>query len=235
MIHAAAVADLNESAKNKEMNQRVNVEGTENVAKLCRKHKKKMVYISTACVYGNPTDLPHDVITEETHPNPTEIYAKSKLIGETVCRNTRGLRYSIARIGTLYGPGMRPELFSYIALDKCENEEPIDVHGDGEQTRTYIYIDDVVYGILLLAVTGANREIYNVSGEEETSVLETIRTAAKITGKAAKLNKCEDRKGQIFGERLLSDKLWRFGWKAKTGYMDGMVKTYNWMKEVGEK
>ena len=81
VIHVAAVADLYESDKNPERNERVNVEGTRNVARLCAKYKRRMTYISTCCAYGSAGEDGR-LLTEEVEPKPTELYAESKLAGE---------------------------------------------------------------------------------------------------------------------------------------------------------
>ena len=234
VIHSAAVADLNESALDAEKNDRINIEGTRNVAQACARHGKLMVYISTCCAYGN-AGRDGSVVTEETTPEPTELYARSKLEGEKICEATKGLRYRTCRIATLYGPGMRPALFSCIALDKCLAGETIEVHGDGKQTRTYGYIDDVVEGIIAVLDKGSDGEIYNVAGDGETSVLDTIRIAGELVGVEPKVEHVTDREGQIFGEVISSDKLKKLGWSPKVGYEEGMKLSLEWLRSMRSK
>lgn len=231
VLHAAAIANLNDSALDHEKNRRVNVEGTENVGRICAKYGKTVVYISTCCAYGNEADgSPHKgVITEKTTPHPTEVYAQSKLEGEKKLDSIPGLKWRVARVGTFFGPGMRKELFNYIALDRVAKGLPVMVHGDGKQTRTYIHVDDVVSGAMAVLEFGVDGNIYNVAGDEETSVLESIEIAGKITGKKPVIKLVENRQGQIFKEIISSEKLKKLGWAPKTPFYEGMKQTWEWM------
>ena len=190
-----------------------------------------MVFISTCCAYGNEADgsAHKGTITEETVPHPTEIYAQSKLRGEKLLAQMPGLRYRVARIATLYGPGMRPALFNYVALKNVAEGREIVVHGDGNQTRTYGYVDDVVAGIFTIAGKGKDGEIYNVAGTEHTSVIESIDMASSIVGTPAIMRKGEDRNGQIKREEISSAKLMALGWEPKVTFRQGMELTYAWM------
>jgi nucleoside-diphosphate-sugar epimerase len=183
-------------------------------------------------VYGNEANgNPHNgTITEDTLPFPTELYARSKLAGEDFIRRTIGLDFKIARIATLLGPGMRPALFNYIALDSVRKGRLITIHGNGQQTRTYGYITDVVDGLFAIWERGRSGEIYNVAGRDEVSVTETVWMAEKVVGKKAVYAYGPDRPGQILREKVSSDKLRSLGWEPKHTYEDAMRKSYEWME-----
>lgn len=240
VIHAAAVANLNESEKDKIKNHRINVEGTINVGRLCAKHKKPLVFISTCCLYG--TCLPGARITEDAEPRPTEVYAESKLEAERELMDMagktwklwkrNGLKLSICRMGTMYGPGMRKELFNYMALDAVAKGTYVAVHGTGNQTRQYLYIDDAVSGIGKVMDAEFKGEIYNICGGASISVGTTLEVAMKIVGNRANINYIEDRNGQIEFQNISSHKLEWLGWTRQTSYEMGMRKTFAWMKRA---
>lgn len=238
VIHCAAVANLNESEKDKARNHRINVEGTYNVGMACAILKKPMIFISTCCGYG--TTLQHFSASEESKPRPTEVYARSKIEAENLLLDMggrtwkfwrrNGLRVKICRMGTMYGPGMRPELFNYIALKNCAEGKPIEIHGTGLQTRCYLYIKDAVKGIIAVMEKGLDGEIYNLAGGEPISLMVTTEVARQLTHKVPDIRFIEDRKGQIFVQKIDVSKAMALGWFPSKSYADGMKETWEWMR-----
>ena len=230
VIHVAAVADLYQTAKNLWHNFKINVEATFEIGTICNYHKKKLIFISTCCVYGNTGE---DIETaEKTLPKTTEPYACSKVAAEYMLRGIDGLDYSILRIGTVYGPGMRESLFNYVAFDKILSGQTIDIHGDGMQTRQYVYIDDLVEGIVLSVkhFDRINGKTINICGTEKTSVIDTIGTIDWITDEGRStchVNSIADRQGQIFHENIdIEATTALIGWEPKTSYIDGIKETF---------
>lgn len=176
VIHSAAVADLNHSAADPDKNFNVNIRGTENVAREAARAGAHLMYISTCCAYGNaqPAD-------ELTVPEPTELYASSKLAGEYICRqHTRNL--TVLRMGTMFGPGMRPALFIYKVIDAVYNSGQIDIYSDGEQSRQYLYIQDAVDIIdqYIQDTPVGFGEIVNICGKDSVSVNELVIKTAQV-------------------------------------------------------
>jgi nucleoside-diphosphate-sugar epimerase len=228
VVHFAAVSDLNESLAAQDKNFEVNIKGTYNIAKVCNKYNKKLVFISTCCVYGNSGD---DEETENgTIPRTKEPYACSKVAGEYILRGIPGLQYTILRIGTTYGPGMRKELFCYIVLDSIKNDKTIKVHGTGLQTRNYIYIDDLVKGIYLAVekFDDCKNETINLCNSfEDISVLRCIEIAEKIIDKKAQIVYVADRYAQIMKEDILIYKAFKFlRWQPEVNFVEGMRRTW---------
>ena len=227
VVHCAAVADLNISLINQDMNFDVNIRATFDIARLCAEHKKKLVFISTCCVYGDSVSTCSDTPLHSV-PMCREPYACSKVAGEYILRGTPGLDYVILRIGTVYGPGMREALFNYIALKKVLSGETIDIFGSGEQSRQYIYIDDLVDGISLAVdkFTEASMKTLNVCGLEKVSVLWTIQTAELLTGRTAIMRKAPARFGDTLEEDIsCAETHLVLGWWAKVKYFEGMKRT----------
>lgn len=233
VIHLAAVSDLNYAREHPKETMDINILGTINVVEACRKFNKNLIFASTCCVYGNQDVHPVD---ENTCPKPTEIYAHSKLAGEQIILGYAkhfGLQYLILRLATFYGPEMRPALAPYIFLSKVMKGEPIEIHGDGTQTRTFTYVDDIIEGIVKAIESNIWNEIINITTEEETSVLQLAQLAMKIVGKEVPLKFVEDRPGQIRKEQILARKAKElFGWEAKVSFEEGLKRTYEWMKTL---
>lgn len=229
VIHFAAVANLNDSIKDQDKNFDVNIRGTYLLAKYCAQMKKDLVFISTCCVYGNSLD---DIETEnKTSPKCIEPYATSKMAGEYILRGMPDLNYIVLRIGTVYGAGMRKELFTYIALEKVLKEETVYIDGSGEQTRQLIHIDDLNEGMWRACTNFDNikGKTINLCGVEKISPLDCIRIAEKIIGKKAKIEKRKDRYGQTYEENIRCDLArihlkWKPEIKFDLGYKENFVK-----------
>ena len=123
-------------------------------------------------------------------------------------------------------------MFNSVALRAGRDGTEIVVHGDGRQTRTYGYVDDVTAGIWMAHWSGLGG-IFNLAGNEETSVLDTIGMAIKVTGRGIPVRHEGDRAGQILREVVSSERANReLGWVHKTSYADGMQKSWDWLKEA---
>ena len=153
-----------------------NIGGTLNVLLAAKASKvDRVVYSSSASVYGNPRSVP---INEDDGLWTLSPYAVSKLGGENYCTafyESYGVRVATVRYSNVYGPGQRPDnpycgvVSKFLAA--AHAGRPISVHGDGEQTRDYTYVDDAVDATLLAAVhPRAEGEIFNVGTGIEVSV-----------------------------------------------------------------
>ena len=229
VVHMAAIADLNDSAKDNDKNFEVNIRGTYNIAKYCAKYNKKLLFISTCCVYGNSYDK---IENEESYPNTKEVYACSKMAGEYIIKGMVGLNYIIARIGTTYGIGQRDNLFTAIAFEKIINNKTIHIHGDGKQTRNLIYIDDLVNGLIKSVNYLQNvdcNEIINICGDEEISVWDVINIVKELTHLNCKYVHMGDRYGQIKSEKISICKASKLlNWYPLITFYDGMTKIYEY-------
>ena len=234
VVQMAAVADLNVFEAKPLFGMRVNIWGTVLVANYCAKHKKKLIYISTCCIYGNTIDLPSG---ESARAIPSEIYAEAKLAGEHIVKayaKSYDLKYIILRIATTYGPEMRDTLAPAVFMGKILSGEPVTVHGNGNQTRTLTYIEDEADGIVA-AITHieVENEIINISAEEELSVLDWIRIIGKVLEIKPKIEYIQDRKGQTYREWIDASKARQLlGWEAKYSFERGIRATYYWMQTI---
>ncbi|MDD5459688.1 MAG: NAD(P)-dependent oxidoreductase [Phycisphaerae bacterium] len=232
VVHAAAVADLYDSDKNLDKNFSINVLGTYYVGRICSILNIPIVYISTCCAYGNQGE--RRIVDEGVEAIPTETYAWSKLAGEKALGCVGSIRGCILRLGTFYGPGMRDTLFNRVVVERVFERRTIEVHGDGEQTRRYVHVDDVAAAIIRAAAfckknawTNERNNplpIFNILGDTEYSVNDTIDLVSEITGLIPKVKYVGQRDGQIIGQKVACDRARTYlGWTQKISYRQGMA------------
>ena len=183
---------------------------------------KKIVFPSTAAIYGSPNYLPID----EKHPTlPVSIYGASKLFDEKYIEmyyEAYGIRYSILRYANVYGPLSRSVISLFI--DKIKNKENPAIFGDGNQTRDYIYVDDVVEATLAAMKIKGNVKL-NISTGKETStndVLSSINKHMKTNlGAIYKPEKKGETRNISLSNELANKTL---NWKPTTEINDGIKK-----------
>ncbi|MDG5761557.1 SDR family oxidoreductase [Natronococcus sp. A-GB1] len=175
IYHQAAQAGVRTSVDNPRKPNSINVDGTLNVLDAARDSEtERVVLASSSSVYGKPEYLPYD----EAHPTtPVSPYGVSKLAGEQYARvysEVYGLPTVSLRYFTVYGPRMRPNMAISNFVSRCLNDEPPVIYGDGQQTRDFTYIDDVVdVNQQLLQDDSADGEILNV-GSTDNIDIETL-------------------------------------------------------------
>ena len=186
VIHAAAYVSVPESMDKPTDYIENNVTGTARVVHECSRVNARLIYLSSAAVYGNPVKLP----IPEDHPiNPQSPYGLSKYLGELVVRQFSkiyGLRYVILRLFNVYGPGQNSAYAGVISsfIERALRNEPLIIYGDGEQTRDFIYVNDVAEVILKIIESDLfDNEIYNVGTGKPTSINELAGIVMEILGK----------------------------------------------------
>jgi len=176
LVFHLAARNIIASTANPRDDYETNIGGTLNILLAARKSKvDRIVYTSSASVYGNPRSIP---INEDDQLVLLSPYAVSKLGGENYCTafyESYGLPTACVRYSNVYGPGQRPDnpycgVVSKFLAD-VHAGRPVSVHGDGEQTRDYTYVDDAVEATMLAAIhPRAEGEVFNVGTGIETSV-----------------------------------------------------------------
>jgi UDP-glucose 4-epimerase len=165
----------------------VNVAGTFNVLEACIRHGvRRLVYSSSASVYGNALEVPMD----ETHPfNNRNFYGATKISGEAMCRaffERFGLSFVGLRYMNVYGPrqdqrGAYTGVITTFLNQIDIGESPV-LHGDGSQAYDFIYVDDVACANVLAMQATASDRFYNIGTGVETSIRELIAALTEIVG-----------------------------------------------------
>ncbi len=205
VFHEAAQAGVRISVEDPFKPNNVNVLGTLNVLKAALDAGvRRVINASSSSVYGKVQYLPFD----EAHPTmPVSPYGVSKLAAEHYCRvfyEVYGLPTVSLRYFTVYGPRMRPDLAISIFTRKMLANEPITVFGDGEQTRDFTYIDDIVkVNLRLLETDAADGYAMNVGGGQRITVNDLIAHLRKITGSTSEVVYSDKQKGDA--EHTMAD------------------------------
>lgn len=148
---------------------------------------KKVVYSSSSSVYGGmngPTK-------EDRIPHPISPYGVTKLSAEQLCtlyHKNFGVPVNSLRYFTVFGPRQRPDMAFHRMISCILRNEPIPIYGDGEQSRDFTFVDDIVTANLLAAQTSTSGEVFNIGGICHLTINEAIRLIEKHTGKKAKKN-----------------------------------------------
>lgn len=229
--HHAAQIDVQTSIQAPVTDAHINILGTVNVLEACRKFGCRLVYASSAAVYGNPKYLGID----EEHPvNPISSYGISKHTPEhyiSVYHQLYGVEYTIFRYANIYGPRQDPKgeggVISILVDAFLEGNE-FKVFGDGEQTRDFVYVGDVVSANVLATEISTN-DIYNIGTGIPVSLNQTIEVFKEALSKEISISYQEERKGDIKHSYLLSDKAKAvLGWNPEVQLKEGIVKTYQY-------
>lgn len=204
-----------------------------NTIKLFQKFKGRIIYTSTASVYGQADVIP---TPEDAEIRTNNAYDQSKYIAELFLQQ-RG-NYTTLRLSNVYGPNQRADNpFCGVMgrfLDNILKNQTIKINGEGSQTRDYTFVDDVVDAIMLtLEKPALNTEI-NIATGKETSILNLIETMLEvITPPEFEIERIPQRKIDGIMRRALNIEKAKLllGWQPKTSLEEGIKKTVEWMRE----
>jgi len=218
----------------------VNSVGTLKLLKLAKKNQAKFLFASTSEVYGDPLVHPQkeDYFGNVNPVGPRAIYDESKRFGETLTSyfvKKENIDGRIARIFNTYGPNMRIDdkrMVVNFIIQAIQNK-PITIFGDGSQTRSLCYVDDLVEGLIkLMFKKNTKGEVINLGNPEEHTVLEYATIIKKLTGSESKItfkkplpqDDPKKRKPDIEKAKKIID------WQPKTPLEEGLKKTVNYFK-----
>jgi UDP-glucose 4-epimerase len=238
IYHLAAEANVNRFYDSPIYSNQITSASTINVLEAARNNEiKRVLLASTEWVYGSPAIDENTLITEETPTtnNPDHIYTSAKIASEMFCKNYNRLYdvdYTIMRFGIPFGERARPETVTPIFLSKLLNDEEITIHGDGSQTRQFIYVKDLSEGCVECLQEKAKNEIFNLEGREVISVLDIIRNLENILNKKAKIKFIAERAGQYKGRIISSEKAKNLlAWEPKYSYKKALENYVIWFNE----
>ena len=225
-----------------------NVVGTQVVLEAADEAGCRFIFASTSEIYGKSEKAP---LSEEDERllGSTRVsrwsYSTAKALDEHLLlayHQKRGLPVAILRYFNSYGPRLDPQGYGSVVakfIGQALRGEPLTVHGDGQQTRSFTYIEDTVEGTVLATQCGeANGEVFNIGREEETTILQLAKIVKKITASSSRIIfvPYDDLYGSHFEDprRRLPDanKAERLlGFKAQVPLAEGLQKTVAWFRE----
>lgn len=188
VIHLAAKNSVEDSIKFPEKTFNANVDGTKNILESCVKHNiKNLIATSSAAVYGETQKLP---ISENHKTSPLSPYGESKLKMEQLIQSfskKHNLNSIMLRIFNVYGKGQSQEYAGVITkfLERISKNEPLEIFGDGLQTRDFVSINDVVNSIhnSISKIEGRRGTVYNIACGKSIEIKELAKIMISISGK----------------------------------------------------
>lgn len=236
VFHLAAQTDVQTSIREPLLDAQINILGTINVLEACRLNGvKKIIYSSSAAVYGTPQYLGID----EEHPvGPLSGYGVSKHTVEHYLKaynELYGLNFTVLRYANIYGPRQDAKGEGgviAIFVDKLmAGQQPI-IYGDGEQTRDFVYVGDVVKANLK-ALQAGDGEIINVSCQTQTSVNELYAEIKQLIGSQLEPIYKEARNGDILHSYLNNNKIREcLSWEPSYTLSEGLQETILFFRGV---
>ena len=232
VINLAARAGVRASVENPWAFMETNVTGTLNLLELCRrKGIQKFILASTSSIYGANAPVP----TPETANSdlPLQPYAASKKAAEVLSHSyhaLHGIDVTVVRYFTVYGPLGRPDMSLFRFTKWISEGEPVQLYGDGEQSRGFTYIDDISRGTIA-ALKPLGYEVINLGGHEVLTMNSLISLLEEQIGRKAIIERHPPNEADMLTSQADVSKAKRLlGWKPQVGMLDGVKELVNWYR-----
>jgi UDP-glucose 4-epimerase len=236
VMHLAAQAGVRASwGRDFRIYADANVLATQRLLEACASRRPRFVYSSSSSIYGDAPDLP---TVEETLPSPISPYGVTKLAGEHLCRlyaRSAGVPTVALRYFTVYGPRQRPDMAFHRFLRAQLLKEEIVVFDDGEQTRDFTYVADVVAANLAALERGESGSIYNIAGGSRVRVNDVLDAIGRLTGSQPRVHREGAQRGDVRNTHASTAAAARdLGWHARTRLEEGLEAELAWLRaELG--
>ena len=235
VFHLAAQAGVRKSwGKDFEIYTVNNIEATQVLLEACTGAKiERLVYASSSSVYGDNRPMP---FREDTALQPLSPYGVSKLAAEQLCYlyfANYGVPAVALRYFTVYGPRQRPDMAFHNFLRATIQGQPITVYGDGEQTRDFTFVADIVSATVAAATRGVPGRVYNIGGGSRVSVNDVLDIIRRVSGRKPLVTVDATQKGDM-------RHTWAETWLARTdlgfapavGLEEGLAAEYQWLTGI---
>ena len=234
VCNLAAQAGVRYSFENPSAYIQSNIVGFANIIGLSHKYGvKHFVYASSSSVYGNSNKVPF----EETDrvDNPESIYAATKKSNELIANvysSQMGLPATGLRFFTVYGPWGRPDMAPFLFLRSILDGKTIRVFNNGNLSRDFSYIDDIVTGVVKILEAAPAGKVYNIGNSSPVALMDFISTIEKVAGKEAIKEFAPMQQGDVYITYASTEAIERdFGFRPNTPLLYGITRFYNWYKE----
>jgi UDP-glucose 4-epimerase len=193
----------------------------------------RVVYASSSSVYGDSREMP---LRETAACHPMSPYGVTKLAAEhlgNLYERNHGLPVVSLRYFTVYGPRQRPDMAFHRFLKAARDGEPIRVYGDGQQTRDFTYIEDIVAATRAAADSGRPGCVYNVGGGERVSVNQVLEMVEQVTGQKPEVVREEAQKGDVRDTSADTSAARRdLNFRSTVPLREGLAREWAWIREA---
>lgn len=237
VFHLAAMISVPESVQKPAECAELNIEGTRRVlAAASRAGVKKVLLASSAAIYGDNPLVPK---LESMPPEPKSPYAESKLAGEHLLeefQREHGLATASLRFFNVFGPRQDPQS-AYAAavpifIARALRSEDITIYGDGEQTRDFIYVKDIVGALDFMSQSPASVGTYNVGYGRRLSIKSLAQEILNLTASKSALRFLPGRPGDVMHSVASADKLRQTGWLPAYDVPGGLAATIRYFQSL---
>ena len=211
-----------------------NILATQMLLEACRQRPvKKFVYASSSSVYGDSKDLP---MKESSLPCPVSPYGVSKLAGEHLCflyYKSFQIPAVSLRYFTVYGARQRPDMAFHRFFRWALEDQPLKVYGDGEQSRDFTHVDDIVEANWLAFEKALPGEVFNIGGGSRVTLNEAMEIMKEIMGRELRVDYQGVQKGDVRHTMAdMSKAEEKLGYRPKVTIQDGLQTEYEWIKDI---
>lgn len=239
LVHFAALAGVRPSIKNPALYWDVNLVGTTTLFEAATKYKvSKIIFASSSSVYGNNSKIPFS--ESDAVNNPISPYAASKRAGELLCstyNHLYGVPITALRFFTVYGPAQRPEMAIHKFTRQIDQNEEIELYGDGLSRRDYTYIDDIIAGVVgAIGRESKGFDIYNLGNSNTVSLLELVQMIESLLGERAKVKFLPNQPGDVDQTYAdISKAKLDLGFEPKVTIKDGIERFVEWYRKQNKR
>ncbi len=239
VFHLAAMISVPESMEKPQECVEINTQGTLTVLQeAASAGAKKLCLSSSAAIYGDNPTVPK---LEDMFPEPKSPYAVTKLDGEYYCKmftqegwlDTACLRYF-----NVFGPRQDPKSQYAAAIPifiyKAIRNEPIIIFGDGQQTRDFIFVKDVVAANVYLAEHAEFTDVYNVAYGQKQTIEDVAKEIIRLTGSASKIEYAPTRAGDVKHSQACVDRLIATGFTPEADFENGLKQTIDFFTDISK-
>jgi len=229
IFHQAALTIVQESFQKEKEYFDVNVKGTENIFKIAKKFKKKVVYASSSSIYGDTKEIP---IQENFERKPINPYGQTKLEGEFLAEKYTkegasiiGLRYF-----NIFGKGQTGSYAGVITqfMNKISEKRGLEINGNGEQVRDFIHVADIAQANLSAMESKTEFGFFNIGTGERTSIKDLANIMIKLSGEKLTLKFNSPLKGDVkLSLADITNTTKKLEWKADIRLEEGLKKLIN--------
>ena len=245
VFHLAALGSVQRSVEDPLSTHRANATGTLNMLQAAKERGvRRFIYASSSSVYGNISSDPEEVRAKEESlpPHPESPYAATKLMGEFYCRifsHLYGLETVSLRYFNVFGPRQDPKsIYSAVIarfMHALLHGNPPVIYGDGDQSRDFTYVENVVQGNLLaMEAPGISGRVFNIACGQRISVNDLLSRLQEISGIRIPARFEPGRSGEVrHSLSSINQARIDLGYEPRVGFQDGLAATWAWFREKG--